>query len=211
MRHVIEESIDGIAAVRAIPSNALPEIRPGWQFVWLLSVGNVRTTEQIHSIFVDDEWNVDVQLGGKLLELSRQFANEEPVCPPDISRSEIAAQSAESTIAKIRDRCVDASRNEAEERLEVERSRIESLFANRSRAAADRVHACEQTLNRLQLATDPLQRQAIPLWEANAERARAELSEIAQDRVRSMQVLALRRNPKAEYRLLCVARIQVIR
>ena len=210
VRGVIDESVDGIAAGRAVSSRILPQIRPGWQFVWLLTVGGVRSEEQVHSVFVDDAQGVDIEVGRQLLELSRKFLNEEPRGVVDSTGIDEAARPAEAAITQIRDRLIAEKRRAAEERYEVERDRIERLYAHRTQSAEDRIRSCEGTVGRLQASSDPLQRQAIPLWEANAERARAESGEIAQDRARSLQDLASRRNPEADYRLLATARIEVL-
>ena len=210
VRGVIDESVDGIAAGRAVSSRILPQIRPGWQFVWLLTVGGVRSEEQVHSVFVDDAQGVDIEVGRQLLELSRKFLNEEPRGVVDSTDIDEAARPAEAAITQIRDRLIAEKRREAEERYEIERDRIERLYAHRTQSAEDRIRSCEGTVRRLQASSDPLQRQAIPLWEANAERARAESGEIARDRARSLQDLASRRNPEADYRLLATARIEVL-
>ena len=210
VRGVMDESVDGIAAGRAVSSRVLPQIRPGWQFVWLLTVGGVRTEEQVHSVFVDDAGHADRTVGRKLLELSRKFLNEEPRHALDTSGLDAAMRAAEATITQTRDRLIAKKRRVAEERYEVELSRIELLYEHRTQSAEDRILACEQTLGRLEASSDPLQRQAIPLWEANAKRARAESDQIAQDRTRALHDLATHRNPEADYRLLCAARIEVL-
>ncbi len=210
VRGVIDESVDGMAAGRAVSSRELPEIRPGWQLVWLVTVGSVRSEEHVCSVFVDDSGRVDMDVGRQLLELSRRFLNEEPRSIVDSAGLDEAERAAEAAIGQMRDQLIAEKRQAAEDRYEVERDRIERLFAHRTQSAEDRVRSCDQTLSQLQTSSDPLQRQAIPLWEANAERARAESREIGRDRARSLQDLASRRNPEADYRLLCIARIEVL-
>ena len=210
VRDAMDESVDGAAAGRVVSSRVLPQIRPGWQFVWLLTVGGVRTEEQVHSVFVDDVGVVDGVIGRKLLELSRKFLNEESRRALDTTGLDEAMRTAEAAITLTRDKLIAQKQKVAEQRYDVELSRLESLYAHRAKAAEDRISACVQTLTRLRVSEDSLQRQAIPLWEANAERARAESKQIAQERAGALRDLATRRNPEAEYRLLCVARIEVL-
>ena len=96
-------------------------------------------------------------------------------------------------------------------RYDVERDRIDRLYDNREIVAQDRIDTCSITLERLQASHEPLQRQAIPLWEANLERARQELASLGNDRTRSVQELTAAMMPEADYRLLAVARIEIVK
>ena len=99
---------------------------------------------------------------------------------------------------------------EMQSRFEVERDRINRLFDNRTQAAQDRIGSCSGTLERLKASDQQLQRQAIPLWESNLERANRELESLGQDKVRSLRDLIAARMPQSDYRLLAAARIEVI-
>ena len=109
---------------------------------------------------------------------------------------------------KRRDQELETARRLAIERADVEEERVRNLHRHRTTAAQDRIASCNATLERLRTSEDALVRQVIPLWEANLARAEGELRAIDDDLQRSLNELAARRNPGAEYELVNVARIE---
>ena len=209
VRRAIEEVPDGATAVRVIRPSVLPGVRPGWQFNWLLKVGGFEAKELVYPVFVDDEGTVETELGAELLKLSRRFLNEESHPPFEPTSLDEAYATAQAVISGARDELMEGLKTKALARYEIEHERIEQLYDNRTKAAQDRIASSEETLHRLRDSDDRQQRQAIPLWEANVERAEAEVELIREDRTRALQNLAETRNPQAEYKLLCAARIEV--
>ena len=209
MRRVIEERADGVAAVRLVSRVVLPAVRPGWQFNWMMKIGGLDARELVYSVFVDDERFVDQDLGAQLLALSGQFRAEETDAVVEPDGLDAAHSAAQTMVGRLRDSLMKDSRERALDRYEVERGRVQRLFDHRAEAAHDRVNACTATLDRLRTQGDTVQRQAIPLWEANLARAERELGVTREDRTRRLLELAETRNPQAEFSLLCVARIEV--
>ncbi len=210
VKRMTEERHDGATAIRQLPEDAIDGLRPGWQFNWLMRIGGLNPREFVHSIFVDDQGQVDVGVGTALLEVSREFGREESEHLLDIGTLEIAHDRAHKEVGILRDELMVNLNEEMQSRFEVERDRINRLFDNRTQAAQDRIGSCSGTLERLKASDQQLQRQAIPLWEANLERANRELESLGQDKVRSLRELIAARMPQSDYRLLAAARIEVI-
>ena len=209
VKRVTEERHGGATTVRLIPEDAIEGLRPGWQFNWLIRVGGLKPREFVHSIFVDDQGNADTRIGADLLDYSRGFLREHTEQGVDTGTLDTAHGKARHDAGSLVDSLMTNLTEEMRARYDVERDRIERLFDNRERAARDRIDACSRTLDRLQASYEPLQRQAIPLWEANLERARQELASLGEDRARSLQELTAATMPEADYRLLAAARIEV--
>ena len=210
VKRTTEERHDGATAIRQLPEDAIDGLRPGWQFNWLMRIGGLNPREFVHSIFVDDQGQVDSGVGTALLEASREFRREESEHLLDIGTLKIAHDRSHKEVGILRDELMVNLNEEMQSRFEVERDRINRLFDNRTRAAQDRIGSCSGTLERLKASDQQLQRQAIPLWEANLERANRELESLDQDKARSLRELIAARMPQADYRLLAAARIQVI-
>ena len=209
VKRTTEERHDGAAAIRQIPEGTIGGLRPGWQFNWLVKIGGLKPREFVHAVFVDDEGESDHVLGADLLEHSRKFEDEESDRLPDLGTLDAAHNHAHEEVRTLIDGQLDNLREEMHSRVEIERDRIQRLYDNRSQAAQDRIQSCADTLERLRTSDQPLQRQAIPLWEANLERAQRELTSLDQDRSRSLRDLAAAQMAQVEYRLLAAARIEV--
>ena len=207
----LDERHDGATAVRQLPEGSIDDLRPGWQFNWLVTVGGLRPREFVHAVFVDDGGRVDTKVGADLLMRSRMFENEEPFAVIDVTSvtPDVAYGHAQKEMGVVIEGLLSSIGEETEARYVVERDRIEQLYANRGQAARDRIQSCSDTLERLKASDQQLQRQAIPLWEANLERAQREMETLQQDMTRAVYDLSTARVPQADYRLLAAARIEV--
>ncbi len=210
VRRVTEERHEGASAIRQLRDGTVDRLRPGWQFNWLVKVGGLKPREFMHSSFVDDRGLVDPVLGADLLEHSRKFQQEESEGCVDFATLDASYERAHEEVRAIVDEQIANLREETQSRIEIERDRIQRLYDNRARAARDRIRSCAGTLERLKASDQPLQRQAIPLWEANLERAQGELESLGQDKARSLRDLAAAQMAQAEYRLLAAARVEVV-
>lgn len=216
VERVTQNSQRGAAAVRRIPFMALPTVRPGWQFVWMLQHGGSRSQETVVSTFVDDDGIVDAELGDALLQLSRDFDKREKEGGREAASKAAhtalatfgeARQVAEDFVVRRRNDAVASRQETALARHEIEERRTKRLFDHRRQAAEDRRLRDRETLRRMQASSDPAQRAVIPIWEANVRRAEVELERIDVDRDEALRALAQTLDPKVEYLLLCVARI----
>ena len=209
VKRTLEERHDGASAIKQLPQGAIDGMRSGWQFNWLVKVGGLRPREFVHSTFVDDDGRTDPVIGARLLEYSRKFENEETDVELNATSMEVAHDRAQEEVGVLIKGLIDDLREETQKRFDVERDRIERLYANRDRAAHDRIQSCSETLERLEASDQPLQRQAIPLWGANLDRAQQEREALRKDRARALRELTEARLPQADYRLLAAARIEL--
>ena len=209
VKRVVEEQHDGASAIRQIPLGSIDGLKPGWQFVWFVTVGGLKPRDFVQSIYVDDQGQISNSIGSGLLQLSRELKPEETDFVPDLGNLDAAHQLAQAKISSIVDAMMGGIREETQSRFEEESERINLMYDNRDQAARDRIQSCSRTLERLVASDEPLQRQAIPIWEANLERANRELESLGQDRARAHREIHAARTPNSEYRLLAAARIEV--
>ncbi len=209
VKRVVEEQHEGASAIRQIPEGMIDRLRPGWQFIWLVTVGGIKPRDFVQSIYVDDDGRVSNGIGSNLLQLSRELKPEETDIDPNFGTLDAAHHLAQNEISSIVGDFMEGIREETQNRFEEELERITLMYDNRDQAARDRIQSCSRTLERLVASNEPLQRQAIPIWEANLGRANQELESLGQDRARAERELRAARTPNNEYRLLAAARVEL--
>ena len=205
----IEEKHDGAAAIRLIPQGLIEGLSPGWQFVWLGKVGGLNPHEFVHSTFVNEHGQIDCLIGAQLLEISRRLNPEGSNQELDASTLDTAYLNAQQEIGRFMSQLTQKISEETQGRFEEERDRIQRLYDNRDVAAQDHLRSCSETLERFRASEQSSERQVIPIWEANLERAQREIQTLSADRSRALQELRAARTPLAEHRLLAVARIEI--
>jgi hypothetical protein len=144
-----------------------------------------------------------------LIKLSRCFRPETSPAVPSTARLDEAYGLATKAAGKRTNQALDETQKSAADLANKEEERVKKLFEFRNKAARDRIDSCEAILRRLRASTERQVQQAVPLWEANLTRAKAELDVIRDDRDRSLREIAKSRTPTAEYELLNLARIEL--
>ena len=200
---MIEGRFDSAAAVRRVSGFPMT----GWQFNWVVKIGGLRDRALVHSTFVDDSGDVDRQLGLNLLWTSRQFDREDAAAEIDPQNLNDAHAIALGDVGALITELDIAAAAESAARLDTETARIHALHDNRKAAAADKLAATRETLARLEASSIENERNVIPLWTANVERARAELDRVEDDRESALAELQRRLRPSSSYGLLSVARV----
>ena len=199
------------AAVRVISPASVPNVRPGWQFNWLLTAGGSRPSESVVSIFVDDDGVCDLDLGAALLLRSRALHGPEqpsnPQFTPQMGSLQEAYTASERVIADRRDSLYEERRMQSLDRRDTDVGRIERFYRNRAEAAQRRLNGDRRTLERLQASSDENERRVIPIWEENVRRSEASLAEVERSKQRELQDLNRSLSPDVNYSLLCLARI----
>lgn len=210
VERTLDEEPIGLATIRSFKPDSLGIIRPGWQFNWAIKVGGIRPAELIHPVFVSDEGDLDPTIGEFLLHRSREFEFEENSGSLDDTTFESAFKAAQSWVGVQQQSLVNEHEANATERAKVDMDRIEKLFENRLQAAQDKIASVELTLQGIRESQDPGVMRILPVWEANHERAEREQDLIDQDRITAVQELRDRQNITAEFRLLNIARIELV-
>ena len=181
----------------------------GWQFNWLVTIGSLRTRSFVHATFISNDGVVDRGLGLRLLKSSRYTTNESASCEIDSDDLSRAYEVALSDVgALLIEESIEAKTNMTEHGEE-ERSRIEALHKQRSRAANDRLERVRLTLERLALSDRPEDQSVVPMWRAKLERAEAELHQVDRDQDDMLNDLRQRLQSASQYKLLNAARILV--
>ncbi len=121
-----------------------------------------------------------------------------------------AKRAAEEAASAWRDKALDDKRKEARDRAEVEEGRIRAVYEHRKAACEDRIESCKATLRRLEQSDDSEVKRIAPVWEANLRRAEAELEAVEHDLEEQITDLTRRRTPSGEFRLLNLARIELM-
>lgn len=212
VKRATETGVDGAAAIRAVSTAVLPDLRPGWQFNWVLKVSGAQPKELVLPVFVDDQGNSDLRLGRDLLHSSRAFdgaeERESRMGPIRLDTLSMAHSMAETIVAGERDSMIAELSSEALERHNTDTDRINNLYQSRL-SAAERRHANDvRNLERLRASNAENDRRVVPIWEENVRRSKAAAELIKQDRSRELQQLSRALQPEVSYHLLCVARIE---
>lgn len=207
-------TVDGAASVRVVSPANVPDVRPGWQFNWLLSTSGPRPRESVVSIFVDDDGAYDLKLGAALLLRSRALhSGEQPSNPeftPQTESLRAAYAVSERVIAEQRDSLYEEQRTQSLERRDTDIGRIDRFYRNRAEAAQRRFDDDRRTLQRLQASTDENERRVIPIWEENVRRSEASLADVEVSKKRELDDLNRSLHPDINYSLLCLARIVAV-
>ena len=214
IRRATEDADSGKATVRYLPSEHIPNLRPGWQFNWRFRLhDSAEGREWLRPIFIDDQLQADEQLAGRLLEVSQFFTNErEPSNrpPTDITDNLEAANDLANRFAvQFARREEDERKARAADTYDVACQRLERLYELRLSGAQERLQSSEATLQRMRQSDDPTQRQVIPIWEFNVRRSKETIEHLQLERQRELDELDKSREPNIEYDLLNVARIEV--
>ncbi len=213
VRRVTEELSDGAATVRVLDRARVGGVRSGWQFVYRMRFGDARQSEEVISVFIDDGSEPDLDLGAKLLLLSREFHHREQV-PHDMptvsistERVRVAQEIAERQMIQRRDGELAKRRATAREAFDTALDRVERRFDVIRAAARDRLRHDEQTLKQLRESSSEDDHRVVPIWEANVRRAKDEVERTRAEREQAINDLERGLSPNVEYSLLGVARI----
>ena len=213
VRRVTEELSDGAATVRVLDRARVGGVRSGWQFVYRMRFGDARQSEEVISVFIDDGGEPDLDLGAKLLLLSREFHHREqvPHGMPTVSisteRVRVAQEIAERQMIQRRDGELAKRRATAREAFDTALDRVERRFDVIRAAARDRLRHDEQTLKQLRESSSEDDHRVVPIWEANVRRAKDEVERTRAEREQAINDLERGLSPNVEYSLLGVARI----
>ena len=213
VRRVTEELPDGAATVRMLDPVRLGSVRSGWQFVYRMRFGDTRQSEEVVSMFIDDDGKPDFDLGAELLLLSRKFHSGEQA--PEIvsvgsisaERIHMAQEVAEGQMIRRRDSELEKRRTAAREAFDTALGRVERRFDVIRSAARDRLRHDQQTLQHLRSSSSEDNQRVVPIWEANVRRAEDEVERTRAEREQAINELERSLSPNVEYSLLGVARI----
>ena len=209
---VLAEDYQGITGTRRIPAGDDLSPASGWLFTYQFNIPGPWATERILPVFVNDAGEVSLDWGRKLVERSCRFDQEEEeidlaLIPGNLSVIEPLADQA---AAKEREALHQQVQSQAADRVGREVDRLNKFFDYRERTARDKIEGTRDTVNRIRESADEVQRQILPVWEANLRRAEATLAELAAERPRRIGDAEKYRHPEVAWSLKSLGRIEVV-
>ena len=125
--------------------------------------------ERILPIFVSDNGEVNIDLGGKLAERACHFDDDEEEIDPSLIPDNLPmiAPVANRAATEERESLQRQIQSQAAERVDQEVARLTAYFDYREMTAGDKVAETRATLNRIRESEDESERRILPAWEAN--------------------------------------------
>ena len=211
VRQVLDDDYEGVTGTRRLPADSDLSPSTGWLFTYQFTVPGPRISERLEPVFVSDNGEIDVNVARSLLQRACQFdASEEEIKYSEIPDNLMELKSLALGFAESRRESLqEQAESQSAGRVDQEVSRLSAWFDYRERAAIDRVEATRSILNRIRESDDELQRQILPVWEANLKRDRELQESLAEERVRRIAEAKKHRYPQVSWALKALARIEI--
>lgn len=209
---VLADGYDGITGTRRILAG--DDLFPvsGWLFTYQFEIPGPWATERILPVFVNDDGEVDLDLGRKLSERTCRFDKDEREIDPAAipgNLSEIKPVAEQSATAE-RESLQRQIQSQAAERFDREVAQLNDYFDYREMTARDKVEETRATLNRIRESADESQRRILPVWEENLRRDEELPPKLAEDRQRRIAEVEKHRHPQVSWALKSLGRIEVV-
>ena len=212
VKQVLAEGYEGITGTRRILAGEdLPPLS-GWLFTYQFEISGPWATERILPIFVNDNGEVNIDLGKKLTERACHFDDDEEeidssLIPDNLKVVELVANRAATDERESLQRQIQG---QAAERVDPEVARLMTYFDYREMTARDKVAETRATLNRIRESEDESERRILPVWEANLRRDETTLAELVAERPRRIEDAEKHRHPQVAWALKSLGRIEVV-
>ncbi len=212
VKQVLAEGYEGITGTRRILAGEdLPPVS-GWLFTYQFEISGPWATERILPIFVNDNGEVNIDLGKKLTERACHFDDDEEeidssLIPDNLKVVELVANRAATDERESLQRQIQG---QAAERVDQEVARLMTYFDYREMTARDKVAETRATLNRIRESEDESERRILPVWEANLRRDETTLAELVAERPRRIEDAEKHRHPQVAWALKSLGRIEVV-
>ena len=212
VRQVLDDDYEGVTGTRRILADNDIHPTTGWLFTYQFTVPGPRIAERLEPVYISDSGEIDVSVARILMQRACQFdASEEEIEKTNLPDNLMEMKSLANGFAeKKRKSLQEQAESQSTGRVDQEVSRLSAWFDYRELAATDRVEATGSILNRIRESDDELQRQILPVWEANLKRDRALLDSLAEERARRIAEAEKHRHPQVAWALKALARIEVI-
>ncbi len=209
---VLAADYEGVTGTRRIPAG--DDLAPcsGWLFTYQFTIPGGRSTEQLDPIFVSDNGVVDLDIGRRLVARAYQFDRlETEIDSSDIDDNlDRIAPIAERAAMDRRAEIQHQAEEQAAGRVDTEVSRLIKWFDYRERVAKDKVASTQDILDGIRESSGELQRQILPVWEANLRRDIELLDSLVPERRRRVAEAERYRHPQVEWSLKSLGRVEVV-
>ena len=208
---VLGEDYEGATGTRVLAGDGdLPAMK-GWLFQYQFTTSGIRDTENLETVFVSDDGEVNEEIGRLLVQRAYRFDKEESIVweqiPSNLDQIEPQASNFASAKQKALQHEAEA---QAAGRIEREISRLGDFYDYKELAAKDKVEATRTTLARIQESGTEGQRQILPAWEANLRRDEGISANLAEERRRRLKEAEQHRYPQVSWALKSLGRIEVV-
>lgn len=213
VEYVRGEEYRGLTSYRIIVTD---EYAPacGWFFIFTLEFEGVISHKELFPVFVDIEGTPRDDLAKWLLDRACQVKREEwgddISLPPRGDPFEEAVTHAEETaIKRLLKRQSEISITN-QERLNLERAKLDTYYEYRQKAAADKLESVRNTLERVSASSDPEVQRIIPVWAKNLENAKRVQDGMVEERERRLARLLGREQVSAQHEIFSSSYIKIV-
>jgi ATP-dependent helicase HepA len=202
---------EGAAGGRRLEAGDGLAVGTGWLLLWQITVPDLRERTLLVPLFVSDDGDVGEEWGLTLVRRTLAFGDEEsiPSSELDTDSLEEAKSAAEAFVSRRVAELEADARASMQARIERERERMTTYYTYRLQAARDRLASTEATVVRLRSAEDETERRILPVWVANLEAAKAQITTLEDERHRRLEELDRKAGLAADYELVQAVRVDI--
>ena len=209
MEEVLAEGYDGATGSRRILAG--DDIAPtsGWMFTYIFTVSGIRSTEHLMPIFVSDDGEIDMELGQRITERACLFdsAEQEIHIPNNIDEAKALV---DEFVGNKRQTLQAEAIEQAGAQVAQEVDRLTKYYDYRERVAQDKVDNARNILERQRKELVGVQRNILPVTEAQVRDREAILTTLTEERKRRIAEAEKFRYPAVADSLKSLGRIEVV-
>ncbi len=207
---VTADDYEGNTGTRVIKGGDDLQQAEGWLFHYRFNVPGPRPLEELLPVFVDDSGEADTQIGKALVARATRFENERALDGgQDIGTLHSAMAVAEEHAGRHRDVIQADAQARAQERFDLEISRIDAVYEYRKQVHVRKISDLEQRVQGIESLTEE-QRRILPVWQARLRGAQN--AQLADERERQdrLEELNRYRNPQVSWKLTAIGRVRIM-
>lgn len=209
VEEVLAEGYDGATGSRRILAG--DDIAPtsGWMFTYIFTVSGIRSTEHLMPIFVSDDGEIDMELGQRITERACLFdsAEQEIHIPNNIDEAKALV---DEFVGNKRQTLQAEAIEQAGAQVAQEVDRLTKYYDYRERVAQDKVDNARNILERQRKELVGVQRNILPVTEAQVRDREAILTTLTEERKRRIAEAEKFRYPAVADSLKSLGRIEVV-
>lgn len=209
VEEVLAEGYDGATGSRRLLTG--DDIAPtsGWMFTYIFTVSGIRSTEHLMPIFVSDDGEIDMELGQRITERACLFnsAEQEIHIPNNIDEAKALV---DEFVGNKRQTLQAEATEQAGAQVAQEVDRLTKYYDYRERVAQDKVDNARNILERQRKELVGVQRNILPVTEAQVRDREAILTTLTEERKRRIAEAEKFRYPAVADSLKSLGRIEVV-
>ena len=212
VEEALAEGYNGATGSRRILAG--DDIAPtsGWLFTYIFTVSGIRSIEHLMPIFVSDDGEIDTELGQRITERACMFDSAEQEIPmSDIPNNiDTAKTVVDEFVGNKRQTLQSDATEQAGAQVAQEVDRLTKYYDYRERVAQDKLDNARNTLERQRKELVGVQRNILPVTEAQVRDREAILTTLTEERKRRIAESEKFRYPAVADSLKSLGRIEVV-